>query len=410
MATQSFGRHGRRLFDAALRCALRSFASPQSRDSFERLVRVARERSSLLGWAPGPRQRLVQLEALVNLASWQGEHLREPERWEGACGHPLAVVASLAAHLLAAHPAPRFLASAWLGGDERAAWRRWYTQHVRGQPFRSLALPMPMTRRMEHLFLHSPDHLAVDHALRRAEVLALGGSAELAGRVLDTRLAHVFEPADFWRRTLEWLVRWEDEIDPAQIGPIVDFLFGVRCEAVVHTAQGQAARAPLRPDFELRGRTPASLMREVTGWHSALGRGPASPKLSWPASRWQGLSWVAAHPDDEEERVEYRVVELLDSAALVAEGRAMHHCVASYAWSCSLRRSAIWSVRRHVGEETQRPAITVEVDPRSATIVQARGPSNRRPSGRPLEVLRAWASRERLRFSSAVELFFANTG
>jgi hypothetical protein len=37
---------------------------------------------------------------------------------------------------------------------------------------------------MEHAFLRSPDHLTVDHALRRAEVIGVGGSPELAHEII----------------------------------------------------------------------------------------------------------------------------------------------------------------------------------------------------------------------------------
>ena len=42
---------------------------------------------------------------------------------------------------------------------------------------------------MEHVFLSLHDHLAIEHAMRRAELAALGVSAALVEAVSATRLA-----------------------------------------------------------------------------------------------------------------------------------------------------------------------------------------------------------------------------
>jgi hypothetical protein len=42
---------------------------------------------------------------------------------------------------------------------------------------------------MEHIFLSSPDHLGVEYAMRRAELLGLGAHPGLVDAVLETRLS-----------------------------------------------------------------------------------------------------------------------------------------------------------------------------------------------------------------------------
>lgn len=44
-----------------------------------------------------------------------------------------------------------------------------------------------------------------------------------------------------------------------------------------------------------------------------------------------------------------------------------------------------------------RHVLTIEVDLRRRTVVQARGWVNRMPSGKPLRLLQAWTARERTR-------------
>jgi len=126
--------------------------------------------------------------------------------------------------------------------------------------------------------------------------------------------------------------------------------------------------------------------------------------MTWAPSRWRSLPYEVGLPDDEGRRVEWSVIELVNSTQLLSEGQAMHHCVASCAGKCARGAAAIWSLRRrHGADGAARPVLTVEVDPRDATIVQIRGPANRRAHGQPLELVRMWAARERLGLSREVE-------
>ena len=63
----------------------------------------------------------------------------------------------------------------------------------------------------------------------------------------------------------------------------------------------------------------------------------------------------------------------------------MRHCVAAYLSRCLSGQSTIWSLRRRVvhpeGASLPRSMLTIELDPRSATIVQVRGFANQRAGG-----------------------------
>ena len=392
MATRFFHRHTRKCLDAAVRRVLSSLSSrPAMRDAFVRLATVVHARSDLLRTPPVRGGALPHLDALVHLATWHRQ-MHDPYAWEGASGHPLAVVHSLAGHLLGYHPTPRFLASVWFGGatpDERTR-RGWFVQHARGRPFRSLDLPLAMTRRMEHAFLCSPDHLGVDRALRRAEVLGLGGSPELAEAVLATRLGTSWDGADERRAIIAWLVRWRDELELRQVAPIVSYLH------------------PARPTQPLTERTLTALWRDASTWRAPAPRRPASPwlsrarELSWPRSAWSELVIDGTGPG-----VTWRLVELLDGDQLAGEGRAMHHCVGTYVWGCAHGDSTIWSLRRHEGDGDGQPVLTIEVSRRSRAVVQLRASHNRPAAGLPLSIVRAWAARERLAFTDAVEQHIA---
>jgi len=101
------------------------------------------------------------IEALVNLAGYRDAHIRTIATWSGSDRSWRAVVNSLAQHLITKYRVPVFLSAAWYATDEAFGDRKreWFVAHSRGASFRSLNLPIRMTRRMEHVFLSSCDSL-----------------------------------------------------------------------------------------------------------------------------------------------------------------------------------------------------------------------------------------------------------
>jgi hypothetical protein len=91
----------------------------------------------------------------------------------------------------------------------------------------------------------------------------------------------------------------------------------------------------------------------------------------------------------------------LDSGALQAEGRALRHCVYSYANRCRRGETTIWSLRLRVNDQEKR-MVTIEVDPLRRSIIQVRAKCNLIPGGRSLEIIRQWADAAGLRFDLRV--------
>lgn len=391
-----FARHAKLRVDRAIHRAYRDLAHDRAAtEALSQLLGCIRRRPSLLRRPDA----FAVVDAVRNLARWAPHYVRPPSAWPGCSGSRYPVVASLARHLLGEYPVPAFLALVWYGdgAPSRQRKRRWYVDHARGARFRSLDLPMPMTRKMESLFLASPDHLPVETAMRRAEALALGASDALVAALLATRLGWDLSHAAFWRSVIRFFVRWEGELEPSQIAAIVDFLHGVRHDRLeVVGADGPVAMEPLEPAFSMAGRTPASLWRRVEAWHRELGVA-AQRSLSWRPSPHQPLRVTSSPGDAATCPVIWELVELTSSEDLQLEGRMLRHCVASYAWDCWEGRSRIWSLRRRSGPGSVRPVLTIEIDPRQRAIVQARGLRNRPPSQRTLQLVEEWARRENLR-------------
>jgi len=300
----------------------------------------------------------------------------------------------LAHHLICDYRIPAFLASCWHATDAAADQKRqWFVAHSRGASFRSLDLPMVMTRKMEHIFLASQDHLPIEQAIRRAELLALRVPTEFVDAIMSTRLATDLCHSEFWRTVWIFLIANAGDVDPMQIGPMIDYIQAVRHD---RTHDGMKEFGLPQPEFSMKGRTVQSVLRMMQEWHRSLGAGSAS--ISWARLQLEPLLIEELSPDGSELSRRWHMTELINSAQLRGEGAALHHCVASYADRCYRGFSSIWSLRFWQAERIHH-VLTVEVDPKRRAVIQARGRANRTASGRPLRLLQDWATREGLRMA-----------
>lgn len=397
--TICFHHHARRGLDAAIRAGFLSLSDDHAaRAVYARLLALARERSTLLRPAGCPELRAGAALVLRNLARHHGEYLAPIETWAGGDGSVQELVHALAQNLLARYPVPRLLASVWFEDDETDGGeaRRWFVAHAAGQRFRDIeGLPLQLTRRMEHILLTSPPHLPLRAAMRRAELLGLDAPPALVDAVLRTDLAVDLTEGEFWRSALHFFIHHWEALGPERVQAIVDFLYAVRIRpAQLATRDGVIMQPPPQPGFSLAGRTPQSLQRLVEAWHRELGRGRATGR-GWAPSGMSGMQYLGA-PEAGVEAARWSIEEILHSSALVAEGRVLRHCVATYELRCLRGASSIWSLRRQVEDAAPRSIFTVEVDPRTRTIVQVRGYRNQRASDHPRQILALWARQERL--------------
>jgi hypothetical protein len=317
------------------------------------LLYYVRNRAARLLEAPVLDGHHPGVEALVNLSRFGSAHIRPATDWMGTTSSWRLAVSSLAHHLVCKYNVPVFLASSWYSTEDATAddKRGWFVAHARGASFRSLNLPILMTRRMEHFFLASHDHLAIEYAIRRAELLALGAPAEFVQAVLSTRLATDLSNATFWRTVWSFLIANVGYIDPAQIGPMIDFIQAIRHDrAAMETPDGIVELDPTQPAFSIKGRTVSSMLRLMQDWHRSLGLGGGG--LAWQPSPLQPMLVEEPSEDASVPPRRWQMVELTNSAQLRAEGAAPNHCVASYADRCCRGMSRIWSLRFCQGERS----------------------------------------------------------
>jgi hypothetical protein len=384
--------HKRRTDCAIHRACAQLASDPPAFEKFQEMLTCARKRAPRLFEAPVSDGRHLGVDALVNLSRFRGAHIRPAIYWEGTSSSWRPAVSSLAHHLICDYKVPVFLASSWHATDAAADRKRgWFVAHSRGASFRSLDLPIVMTRKMEHIFLASQDHLPIEHGIRRAELLALGAPTEFVKAIMSTRLATDLRHSEFWRTVWMFLIANAGDVDPVQIGPMIDYIQAVRHD---RTQDGTMEFGSPQPAFSMKGRTVQSMLRMMREWHRSLGAGSAS--LSWVRSPFEPLLFEEFSRDGSEMPRRWQMMELINSAQLRREGAALNHCVASYADRCYRGISSIWSLRFWQAEKINH-VLTVEVDPRRRAVIQARGRANRAASGRPLRLLQDWAIRERLR-------------
>ena len=374
--------------------------------AYERLLRQVQARTDLLHPSDRAGDSRNPLNAgLLALALHHADWLRPAEAWLPSRQHAWPLFTSLAHHLLARYPVPAFMTSVWfdLPPGEALPQHRWYKHLGLGQSIRSAGLPLRLTRAMAHLFSQAPHHYTAVAALRWAQVRGLGGCEALARAVVGTRLGKALGNEDFWEGVLHFFVN-RPSLDLAQVGPVVDFLQAQKFEWTEGVSpQGVFGKhPPPRPDYSMKGRTVASVLRQVGEWHRQLGRDTNQPCLSWRHSPLKDYRLVEGSEALGNMR-SWTITELLTSRALFLEGRAMRHCVATYAERCARRQTSIWSVQVE-DQRGRHRVLTVEVDLLKRAVCQARRKCNRLPQAGERELMERWAAQEGLRVSESVRL------
>jgi hypothetical protein len=156
-------------------------------------------------------------------------------------------------------------------------------------------------------------------------------------------------------------------MEPAQIGPMIDFIQAIRHERVsMETQGGMVELDPPQPAFSIKGRTAQSMLRLMRVWHRSLGLGSAG--FAWMPSPLRPMLIEEPQQDMSAPPRVWQFMELTNSAQLRTEGAALHHCVASYADRCCRGMSRIWSLRFRRGKKVHH-VLTIEVDPKRRAVV-----------------------------------------
>jgi hypothetical protein len=383
--------------EAALRSALARPPASAARARLERLLTEtpadlhAERRAEILRVIAERAPRLASEDTLRAVELMAGaDWVRAPSAWQPAGKGKDTLFRSLAEHLFARFRMPPVLWTAFSDGDGAPVLAR-VAVHVGAggslhDAVKTGLMPVPLTRRMCHDVLRSPGESSLLAAVRRAQVRAAGGDASLSRTWNRTRAGgrlHNRQDEEFWQTVLDWLCR-NPMLPHTEVGPLADYIENRRGES---------------PGFSMKGRSVPAMLRGMREWHRDLAKGGALHGSFRPS----GLQPMDI---DRSRRVGsgtpireiWHVREILDSRSLADEGRAMSHCVLSYARWIQSGECSIWTLTLEDDTGHWR-RLTIEVRPSLRRIVQARGRFNRLPEERDRIALRAWAGRNNLEIS-----------
>lgn len=375
------------------------------------LLLLAQRRRFLLAdtvvgrYGAGPGNTLIGgLFALTRLAP---QWVRPLSEWKPDCAAPHRQFASLARHLLAHWSVPAFLDGVFFEPDASRVHVKqqvgWWRHVAKGLSLRTAPeLPLTLTRRMAHLIhTEAPSNLTPQEALRWGQARGLGMGERQARALIATPLGESFTDEPFWESFVQ-LIAATPLMDPSQIGPLYDYL---QFERRNPPQPGERDRLPV--GFTLKGRSVGALLTRMEAWHVQTTRVAQVRRSRWEPSGRGGLAVTDG-------AWSWQICELTTAQELSAEGRAMRHCVGSYADSCARGGISIWSVQA-LGPPTVGwlNIMTVAVS-RQGQITEARGWCNALPSAdmkgsyvrlasdeqavllRARKYVQRWAAQERL--------------
>ncbi|MEP3478159.1 MAG: PcfJ domain-containing protein [Fuerstiella sp.] len=353
-----------------------------------------------LGELPGN----TYIEAIAQIAAHGSSWLRPLSTWKPKSHNAGRQFASLLRHLFVQYDdVPLFFDSVWFAGPTKAAVerRKWYLHVGRGQNIRHCQLPIVLTKKMAHAAMRAPNDVSVEQALRWGQVLGLGSDKRFARAILATRLGEHFEADEFWITVIRWFVA-HPMLDPAHVGPIVDYLHYQRFVPEIHFVdlQPDEELRPAQPNLSMKGRTPEALIRQVNNWHRSLANDNRHQIQQWSAHGIQGLDFMEGSLKGGNLKI-WTVRELLSSKALFSEGRQLKHCVATYASSCARGQCSIWTMEME-SLQSRTKLLTIEVSKGSQFICQVRGKHNRLATAKELKIIRRWADQAGLKLASSV--------
>lgn len=184
----------------------------------------------------------------------------------------------------------------------------------------------------------------------------------------------------FWKGVVAFFVAHPETIWQYSLSEYLDYIEYFRYDNSVK-----------KEDFSIKNRTINSLSCSVDFWH------PNGHAFS--VYHKTDIKWKAGHYRWVEMEVGgnlYTIVELCSSQELIAESKALAHCVHSYINRCKNGNSKIFSLKK-MEDETFVPCCTIEV--KNEQIVQVGGHSNRKLNDSAWKVLEEWSDRNELKLN-----------
>lgn len=343
------------------------------------------------------------IKALFTIHAFKGEWIRNIVNWKKGSYNLEKQVTSIARHLFCKYPIPKFMDSVWFNAKDIDI-KLYIHMGKGGSPRTFDKFNISLTKKESHYFLNAPDNYNVEEAILWAKALAIGGDERLIRSFMESNIFTALRQSlndqrknwEFWYTVMRFFVE-QQMIDTNLIAPICDYINHVKNDhrQIPRPGGGWQYLPPENPDFKIKGRTIASLVRGMEQWHKESG----SKSRSGIPQKWEGFAiedYKVSYGKDEKKRT-YSFTQLKNAASLRSEGRAHGHCVAGYANSCNNGRTSIWSMC--VDDNfIHKNLLTIEVSP-DHKIVQCRGKNNRLATESEWRIVENFAQKRNLGFS-----------
>ncbi|MGX5850953.1 PcfJ domain-containing protein [Mesorhizobium sp. PL10] len=302
-----------------------------------------------------------------------------------------------ARHLFALYPVSAALEAIWLDGsgldvNEIRLRKAWYIAAAGGRSLYKAGANEWLSRKEVHCFLNVSSEFGFEEAFWFAIVRSYTDDPGLAARLARTKIARTPRgELTFWREVARFFC--EHPASKEEIDDLCDYV----------GAMHRHDRA-----YSLKGRTLASLRRQMEDWHRDLAAierieamrrrvaararpvaGAQTPDRAWEGSGLQDWEWEPPAKEAKVRGERFFIRQLKTAEDLVAESRAMHHCVSTYAAKCIAGNASIWVLRRKALGKAER-LLTIELDPQHRAV-QVRGFGNRLATLEEQKILSRWA-------------------
>ncbi len=332
------------------------------------------------------------IQALYEMFKRKNEWLKNISTWRRKSYNIDKQIKSISRHLFCKYDVPNFMDICWYKSSPKN-WVDWFIHIGQGGNIRTADVPVELTKKMAHQFLHAPNEYDPNEALRWAQIYGLGGDEKLVRGIIESQIGDSFKNNDFWVTIIHFFVR-NPMIDNEQISPLIDYISYLKYDKnrVLNNGTFQFSGPP-KPNFEIKGRTVESMIRGMEKWHKEIGKGEKKGR----PQKWDGFEigdFVFKTGKDKNLRI-FKFNQLLTGKQLRLESSAHGHCVGSYSQSCSNGRTSIWSlsVENFLGQT--KPTLTIELN-RNKVINQIRGKGNRRATGYEMSIIQKWIDKENL--------------
>jgi hypothetical protein len=339
-------------------------------------------------------------EVILKIFSYRDWFIRDWRSWAPKSHNKSKQVSSIVRYLFTQYDIPKFMDSAWVSSSPGDKFIDWFFEMGNGTNIRKCKdLPFPLTKKMAHAFLQAPDYCSIPEAFNWSRVITLGGDERLFKALGESRI-YGWKDHHFIEGVIRFFVD-NPMLDRVHVGPIVDYIDQQKYRHRDVVVDGVLTRVGAeQPNFSMTGRSPEALLNQVDRWHNQLGKERKGNSLTWVKSPYPDFELTEGQEHTPSFR-RWQIRELMSSSELRADGRAMRHCVASYAHSCAKRSTSIWSLTL-TSVKGHENMTTVEVDLRNRMIVQARKRNNERPTKKEWDILSRWALKNNIGFSSYV--------